>query len=34
MLNSHPLADAVKQKPQVNLVTVTKDNRPQVRAEL
>ncbi len=34
MLNPHPWADAVKQKPQVNLITVTRDNQPQVRAEL
>ena len=34
LLNRHPWADAIKQKPQVNLVTVTRANQPQVLAEL
>ena len=34
MLSSHPWADAIKHKPQVNLVTVTRDNHHQVLEEL
>jgi len=34
MLKPHPWADAIKRKPQVNLVTVTRDNHPQVLVEL
>ena len=34
MLTPHPWADAIKQKPQVNLVTVTRDNHQQVLKEL
>ncbi len=34
MLSSHPWADAIKQQPQVNLVTVTRDNHQQVLEEL
>ena len=34
MLAPHPWADVIKQKPQVNLVTVTRDNYQQVLAEL
>jgi len=34
MLSPDPRADAVKWKPQVNLVTVTRANHPQVLAEL
>ena len=34
MLSPHPWADAIKQKPQVNLVTVTRDNHQQVLDEL
>ncbi len=34
MLSPNPWADAIKQKPQVNLVTVTRANHPQVLDEL
>ena len=34
MLNPHPWADAIKRQPQVNLIVVTRDNYPQVLAEL
>jgi len=34
MLQPHPWADAIKQKPQVNLVTLTRNNYQQVREEL
>ena len=34
MLNPHPWADAIKRRPQVNLLTVTRTNHPQVREEL
>jgi len=34
MLTPYPWADAIKQKPQVNLVTVTRDNHHQVLKEL
>jgi len=34
MLNSNPWADAIKRQPQVNLLTVTRDNHQQVLAEL
>ena len=34
MLNPDPSADAIKRQPQVNLVTVTRDNYQQVLAEL
>ena len=34
MLRSHPWADAIKQQPQVNLITVTRDNYRQVLAHL
>ena len=34
MLKPHPWADAIKGKPQVNLVTVTRDNHHQVLEEL
>ena len=34
MLNSHPWADAIKRKPQVNLVEVTRDNHPRVLEEI
>jgi nucleoside-triphosphatase len=33
-LNPHPWADAIKQHPQVNLITVTRANHQQVLAEL
>jgi len=34
MLNPHPWADAIKRKPQVNLIEVTRTNHPQVLREL
>ncbi|MDP2931365.1 MAG: NTPase [Chloroflexota bacterium] len=34
MLNSHPWADDIKRKPQVNLVEVTRDNHPRVLEEI
>jgi len=34
MLNSHPQADAIKRRPEVNLITVTRDNHQQVLEEL
>ncbi len=34
MLNSNSLADAIKRKPQVNLITVTRSNYQQVLEEL
>jgi nucleoside-triphosphatase len=34
MLSSHPWADAIKRQPQVNLVTVTRDNHQHVLGEL
>ena len=34
MLNSNPWADAIKRQPQVNLITVTRDNYHQVLDEL
>jgi nucleoside-triphosphatase len=34
MLNPHPWADAIKQRPQVNLITVTQANHQQVLKEL
>ena len=34
MLTPHPWADAIKRQPQVNLVTVTRDNHHQVLEEL
>jgi len=34
MLRPHPWADGIKRQPQVNLVTVTRDNHPQVLEEL
>ena len=34
MLNPNPWADAIKRQPQVNLITVTRDNYQQVLAEL
>jgi len=34
MLNSHPWADAIKSQPQVNLITVNRDNYSLVLAEL
>ena len=34
MLNPHPWADNIKRQPQVNLITVTRTNHPQVREEL
>jgi nucleoside-triphosphatase len=34
MLNPNPCADAIKSRPQVKLVTLTRSNRPQVMAEL
>ncbi|MFH1032532.1 MAG: NTPase [Chloroflexota bacterium] len=34
MLNPNPFADAIKQKPQVNLITVTRNNQPEVLQEL
>ncbi len=34
MLNPHPWADAIKQQPQVNLITVTRANHQQVLQEL
>ena len=34
MLNPNPWADAIKRKPQVNLITVTRDNYHQVLAGL
>ncbi|MFC2006052.1 NTPase [Chloroflexota bacterium] len=34
MLNPNPWADAIKRQPQVNLVTVTRDNYQQVLEEL
>ena len=34
MLSTNPWADAIKQRPQVNLITVTRDNYHQVLAEL
>lgn len=34
MLNSNPWADAIKRRPQVNLIVVTKINYPQVLEEL
>ena len=34
MLSSHPWADAIKRKPQVSLLTVTRDNHRQVLDEL
>jgi nucleoside-triphosphatase len=34
VLNPHPYADAIKRRPQVNLVTVTRDNHQAVLAEL
>jgi len=34
MLSPNPWADAIKQRPQVNLITVTRDNYHQVLAEL
>jgi nucleoside-triphosphatase len=34
MLNANPWADAIKRRPQVNLVTVTRDNRHRVLTEL
>ncbi len=34
MLNPNPWADAIKRRPQVNLITVTRDNHQQVLEEL
>ncbi len=34
MLKPNPWADAIKRQPQVNLITVTRDNSPQVLEEL
>jgi len=34
MLSPNPCADAIKRQPQVNLVTVTRTNHPQVLEEL
>lgn len=34
MLQANPFADAIKRKPQVNLLTVTPENRQQVLAEV
>jgi nucleoside-triphosphatase len=34
MLNPHPYADAIKRRPQVNLITITRDNHQAVLAEL
>jgi nucleoside-triphosphatase len=34
MLNPHPWADAIKRKPQVNLITLTRSNYSQVLAEV
>jgi nucleoside-triphosphatase len=34
MLNPNPCADAIKSRPQVKLVTLTRSNHPQVMAEL
>jgi nucleoside-triphosphatase len=34
MLNSHPWADTIKRKPQVNLITLTRNNYNQVLAEV
>jgi nucleoside-triphosphatase len=34
MLNPHPYADAIKRRPQVNLVNVSRDNHQAVLAEL
>ena len=34
MLNSNPWADAIKRRPEVNLITVTRDNHRQVLEEL
>ena len=34
MLSPNPWADAIKRKPQVNLVTVTRANHPQILSEL
>jgi nucleoside-triphosphatase len=34
MLNPNPCADAIKSRPQVKLVNLTRSNRPQVMAEL
>ena len=34
MLNPNPFADAIKSKPQVNLVTLTRENREQALDEL
>jgi len=34
MLNPNPCADAIKNQPQVKLVTLTRTNHPQVMAEL
>ena len=34
MMGPHPWADAIKQKPQVNLITVTRANQPAVLREL
>lgn len=34
MLSSHPWADAVKRQPQVNLLTITRDNHQPVLEEL
>jgi nucleoside-triphosphatase len=34
MLSPNPWADAIKRKPQVNLLTVTRDNHPEVLEEL
>lgn len=34
MLNPHPFADAIKSKPQVNVITLTRENRGQVLEEL
>ena len=34
MLNPHPQADAIKRRPEVNLITVTRDNHQQVLGEL
>jgi len=34
MLNPHPQADAIKRRPEVNLIAVTRDNHQQVLEEL
>lgn len=34
MLNPHPFADEIKSRPEVETITVTRDNRPEVMARI